>query len=90
MLTRSQSVALFAQSRRCVERNRVLLAESRRWVANARRHLNPSPAAPKPQITQRCRMPYGRYWRADCCIRSTAASWLAGAPGRAAPSALNL
>jgi hypothetical protein len=41
MMTKRQSAALFAEGKRCVERNRVLLAQSRQRVAYCRRHLNP-------------------------------------------------
>jgi hypothetical protein len=41
MLSERQSAALFAESKRCVDRNRVLLAESWRRVACSRRRLNP-------------------------------------------------
>ena len=41
MMTIRQSAALFAESKRCVEQNRIRILESRRRAANARRHLNP-------------------------------------------------
>ena len=41
MMSERQSALLFAESKRSVERNRVVLAESRRRAAASRRLLNP-------------------------------------------------
>lgn len=41
MVSLRQSAALFAEAKRCVEQNRMLIVESRRRVAASRRRLNP-------------------------------------------------